>query len=145
MKKVLTVCFLLLVLALSSQIGKFVSTSVIAGVDDLTTNSKIASMQVKFAEEINKQLPMQIDEATVLQSVTVLGTTLIYNYRLHYDAAAIDKEYFLSEMQTSLSNGVCSTPEMVQVLEAGGKYLYSYLSQDNFNLGKVTFDASSCR
>ena len=96
------------------------------------------------AAEVRKQLPIQIDEITTLQTVFSAGKTGIYQYRLSLIRGDIDVDYFIAKMRENLRNNVCQQKQMKYILDEGGDYKYVYMSSDGLLIGEITITPSDC-
>jgi len=79
------------------------------------------------AEEGRKQLPIQVDEFTILQNVLSAGKGLIYHYRVSLKKNDLDTNQFIAEMKETLVHNVCQQKEMKYILDLGGEYRYVYV------------------
>lgn len=104
----------------------------------------VEEVQGMAARELRKQLPMQIDETTTLQSALGVGKTLIYYYRISQEKSAIDNDSFIVETRETLRQDICQKKPTRSILNIGGLYNYVYLSSDGFMIGEITIKSSDC-
>src|SRR5262245_37205250 len=66
----------------------------------------------KIAAEINRSVPVMIDQETELMPAVGAPGMLIYNYRLvSYSVAQVDHDRFAAGAQERVKQGACSRPE----------------------------------
>lgn len=118
----------------------------VAAEADLETNGKqtVESLQKIGANVANKGLPKRIDEVTILETVTAEGVVVIYHYELDINALKMDAKLFISAMEGVLVDRVCTINSMIETMDKGGVYRYSYISSDGFFVGEVDIDKKSC-
>lgn len=78
---------------------------------------------------LNRQLPLRIDEITILESTTVDGTTLSYNGRIDLGAGEIVADA-PQRLERASRTYVCSQADMVQTMSFGGAYAYSWVDRE---------------
>src|SRR5687768_6573155 len=88
------------------------------------TRAIVACAMRNASVALNRQLPMRIDEITILESTTVEGTTLSYNGRIDLSASEIVADA-AQRLEQGSRNYVCSQADMVQTMSFGGAYAYS--------------------
>lgn len=130
--------------ALSGEIGRFVGKSAVESYQEGKQQGVIEKAAEMAAVELRKQLPIQIDEITTLQTVVSAGKTLIYHHRLSLKKSDVDIDYFIAKMRENLKNNVCQQKQMKSILDKGGNYAYSYLSADGLFIGEITITSSDC-
>lgn len=130
--------------ALSGQIGQFVGKSAVESYQEGKQQGVIEKAVEMAAVEIRKQLPIQIDEITTLQTVMSAGKTLIYTYRLSRKKSDMDIDYFIANKRENLKSNVCQQKGMKSILDKGGNFTYSYLSSDGLYIGEITITLSDC-
>lgn len=120
-------------------------------INSATEDNQQAQQQVTVAEaleisakEFRKQLPLQIDEVTILQNVVNVGEMLIYHYRMSVAKDDIDVGYFHEEMTESLEYNVCNQKEMSSVLSMGGSYRYLYIGSGGKTIDEITITEADC-
>ena len=100
---------------------------------------------LKVASEINKSLPMMVDQETELSNASASEGTIIYNYILvNYAAHEVDKSQFLVAMKQQVESHACGEPKMQIFWENGVSALYSYKGKDNQPIGEVVVTPERC-
>lgn len=96
----------------------------------------------------NAQCPMQIDEVTILSSVSLEGTNVVYNYSLDEDVVTMD---FIEQNNISIKSNLkqaLSTPDptmkqMISVCkEANTGISYRYVGNTTGNVCVIKFRPS---
>jgi hypothetical protein len=100
----------------------------------------------KLAQEINRSVPVMIDQETELMPVTAAAGTLIYNYRLvNYSATQVDSQKFREGAQKQLSQTACTRPETREdFLKKGVTLRYSYFDKDRQHIATIDVTPSAC-
>ncbi|CAN0332386.1 unnamed protein product [Chrysoparadoxa australica] len=132
-------------MAFSGEIGRLIGNSAVHKFQNGRNEAVVEGALKRAVEILTPQLPIRIDEMTVLQSAISSEDTTIYFYELENLAVDIDDERFQKDIRDHISMGICSTPEMVELMEIGGKYKYVYRSSDNVQIASLHFDKSACR
>ena len=107
------------------------------------TEGALAEIQRQVVRQVQPQLPMKIDEFITLVSVTAVGPTVLYEYRVEKLPADIDLAALKSATKSRLENQAC-TNSMRKVLERGAVYKYLYYASDGVSLAEVTIALSTC-
>src|SRR5262252_5260487 len=86
----------------------------------------------KIAAEINRSIPVMIDQETELMPAVGAPGMLIYNYRLvSYSVTQLDARKFAAGAKQRLTQGACGTPETRDdFLKKGVTLRYSYYDKD---------------
>lgn len=137
-------CVGLVLWALSGQIGRFVGKSAIENYQQGKMQGAVEKAQEIAAEQIRKQLPIQVDEVTTLYNVMVSGRALIYQYRMKRYKDRIDLDNFHSEMLAMLKYNVCNEKGMRWGIDNGGSFVYYYIGLDGLLIDEITINSSSC-
>ena len=103
----------------------------------------MAEIQRQVVRQVQPQLPMKIDEFITLVSVTAVGPTVLYEYRVEKLPADIDLAALKSATKSRLENQVC-TSSMRKTLERGGSFRYLYYASDGVSLAEITIALSTC-
>ena len=105
-----------------------------AQTDDLSTTL------FRVSSELNQNLPMRLDQYTELMNTVGFGSTLTYNVRLvdvvRGDVSPAELVSLLrNEVQPNTVSYVCSTPETLEVLDAGVtlEYVYHYHDMEHID------------
>jgi len=96
----------------------------------------------KVAAEINRSVPVMIDQETELLPAVGAPGMLIYNYRLvSYSVTQLDARKFAAGAKQRLTQGACGTPETRDdFLKKGVTLRYSYYDKDKQHI--ATFDVT---
>ena len=100
----------------------------------------------KIAAEINRSVPVMIDQETELMPVAGAPGMLIYNYRLvSYSVAQLDHNRFATGAKEKLTQGACNRPETRDdFLKKGVTLRYSYFDRDKQHIATVDVAPSDC-
>jgi hypothetical protein len=100
----------------------------------------------KIAAEINRSVPVMIDEETELLPASVGHAMLIYNYRLvKHSAAQLDHQKFAAGAKQKVTQGACSRPETRDgFLKEGVTLRYSYFDKDKQHIATVDVTPADC-
>lgn len=96
-------------------------------------------------EKTNAQLPIQVDQFTILQRASSEGDTLTLTYALGpLDLATFDKEAFLDNMRGLLTKNSCTDKDLKLLLKNGYWVRYRYLAS-SVELGSVLVSGEACK
>jgi hypothetical protein len=100
----------------------------------------------KVAAELNRSVPVMIDQETELLPSQGLDGMFIYNYRLvSYSAAQIDAKKFAAGAKQRLVQRACHTSETRDdFLKKGITLRYSYHDKDKQPIAAVDVAPSDC-
>ena len=100
----------------------------------------------KIAAEINRSVPVMIDQETELMPAAGAPGMLIYNYRLvNVSVARVDHSKFATGAKDRLKQGVCNRPETRDdFLKKGVTLRYSYFDKDKQHIATVDVTPSDC-
>ena len=127
----------------SRAIGAYVGKTTVDQFSIGETEGALAEIQRQVVRQVQPQLPMKIDEFITLVSVTAVGPTVLYEYRVEKLPADIELAALKSATKSRLENQVC-TNSMRKVLERGAVYKYLYYASDGASLAEVTIALSNC-
>lgn len=90
---------------------------------------------------------MMIDENTQWDSSSAgAGKTLSYNYTLvNYSAANIDSSVFASNIRSTITNTICTTPATQIFPDNGVSLNFNYYDQTHKLITKIEVAPSDCR
>ena len=97
----------------------------------------------RVASEINKNMPMMVDQLTELMNVTVLPGIIVYNYKLNvttYDEAPAD----ILELRPDVLRQACSQPDTSDFLKTGVTMRYSYLDENRTFINSFDVTPDDC-
>jgi len=100
----------------------------------------------KIAAEINKSVPVMIDQETELMPAAGAPGMLIYNYRLvSYSVAQLDHNRFATGAKEKVTQGACNRPETRDgFLKKGVTLRYSYYDKDRQHIATFDVNPSDC-
>ena len=108
----------------------------------------VASPEVlaRVAAEMNKTLPMMVDEDTELSSTIGVSGVLVYNYRLvNHSASDIDPAQFTAAIKPQVTNAACSTPETRDgFLKKGVSLRYMYGDKERTHVATIDVAPRDC-
>ena len=99
-----------------------------------------------IAAEINRTVPMMIDQETELMPVVGAPGMLIYNYRLvGYSVTKLDHQKFAAGAKQRVTQGACVRPETRdEFLKKGVTLRYSYFDKDKQHIATVDVTPADC-
>ena len=97
------------------------------------------------AEQINTDLPSQVDESTRLESTTVDGETLQFNYTLLPPLANdLDSENFMDRYGAGIQQIICEKGRLRRMLQKEFRIAYRYRLDDGTELGDIEVERADC-
>ncbi|WP_085899554.1 hypothetical protein [Kiloniella majae] len=106
---------------------------------------KAEKAQKAMAAEMNKNLPLQVDELTTLEAVTNEGSALVYNYKVNVNKDDTDLDVFNSEIKKTLKATMCDKEPFTTLYKGGASYVYIYADAVGEELTEITIDADTCK
>ena len=100
----------------------------------------------RIAAEINRSVPVMIDQETELMPVAGAPGMLIYNYRLvGYSVTKLDHQKFAAGAKQRVTQGACERPETRdEFLKKGVTLRYSYFDKDKQHIATVDVTPADC-
>src|SRR3972149_6832038 len=100
----------------------------------------------RIAAEINRSVPMMIDQETELMPVAGAPGMLIYNYRLvGYSVTKLDHQKFAAGAKEKDTQGACGRPETRdEFLKKGVTLRYSYFDKDKQHIATIDVTPADC-
>lgn len=102
----------------------------------------------KLKEEIsniNKQLPIMVDEGTRLDSATFEKNQLTYGYTfLNVDILEVEADKFATELANRLKINVCKNENTKVLLNSGKTIKYTYKDKNNSDVASVSLTVADC-
>ena len=100
----------------------------------------------KIAAEINRSVPVMIDQETELMPAAGSPGMLIYNYRLvGYSVTKLDHQKFAAGAKQKITQGACGRPETRdEFLKKGVTLRYSYFDKDKEHIATVDVTPADC-
>lgn len=113
---------------------------------DAGTGAQVDSVEnvlIETSEEINKSLPMMVDEVTQLTTTTASGNELFYSYKF-LGTQKITQSDLVSSLQEDIVNQACTTPETMALLDAEATFKYRYYDKNGKYIGEIPVGKSDC-
>ena len=129
---------------LSSETGRLMWRTAVGGFQKGQNQESVRRGQEMAARELRKQVPIQIDEITTLQSVIVLGKRVMYNNRIAMKTSDLDTDYFIEGMKKNLRYNICQHKVTVSFLDKGAIFMYAYFGSDGLLIGEISITSSTC-
>lgn len=143
--KVLGFAVLLVVVAFAGIIGKFVGKSTTERFIEGKQSAEIDTVLLKTAEEINKKLPMMVDQDTRLDTTIGYGKKFRYNYTMvTFAAEDIDPNLLENEFVPLVRNRACSTEQMKMFFKNGVTVDYSYSDKTGKHFKTISVTPGHC-
>jgi hypothetical protein len=100
----------------------------------------------RIAAELNRSVPVMIDQETELMPVQSTEGILIYNYRLvNYSIAQIDRAKFAAGAKQRLRQSACNAAETRDdFLNRGVTLRYTYYDKDKQHIATVDVTPADC-
>jgi hypothetical protein len=100
----------------------------------------------RIVAEINRSVPVMIDEETELLPAAAGHAMLIYNYRLvKYSVAQLDHQRFAAGAKQKVTQGACSRPETRdEFLKEGVTLRYSYFDKEKQHIATIDVTPADC-
>jgi len=117
-------------------------------VSDLFTQSPEdkSKLLMKTASEVNANLPMNIDEDTVLFSTAGAQNKFTYNFRLlNYDKDNLDLAAFEEAMKPNITNSVCTTEDMKVFRDKEVIVSFGYFDTNQKQITVIDVDTKECQ
>ena len=94
--------------------------------------------------ELQKKLPMKVDEATTLTSVVYADSVLTFTYTLDTTLDKIDVDQFL-QVKAHIREMTCKQEDAIMFFRyGGGTQRFSWYDRNGKLIGKLEVDANSC-
>jgi|SRR5690625_2863278 len=133
--------FCLYLLAYSSD-----SSNIQKGASVASVTSTVHEALLKDSYELNKKLPMLVDESLRIDSSHVVGKTLVYNATLlQYASRDVTQQDLYATFYKPQLARICSAPNIKALKRLHVTMQYVYFGKDNGKIGTVSIDPSSCQ
>lgn len=97
------------------------------------------------AAEINKRLPVMVDEQTRLDSTYVMSGELRYNFSLvNVLADQLDAYKFMMNMQQQIKTPICKAEHMQLFLQQDYPIVYHYFDRQKSMFARIKIDKENC-
>lgn len=100
----------------------------------------VSCFNAAAAQQVNAQLPRQIDALTRLDRITPDGPLLTYNYTVLRPASSLPANG-VQQLETMTRSMVCAQPAMRQTLQMGGAYAYRWVDNQGALIHQMRIDA----
>lgn len=105
----------------------------------------INDVLAKTARQINKNLPMLVDEETRLDLTIGLDHYFMYKYTLlNYRADELDSKYIYGLIKPALTENVCTSDDMKIFIELNVPVEYLYYGNDGKKVTSVVISSKDC-
>ncbi|MES1945816.1 hypothetical protein C84B14_00665 [Salinisphaera sp. C84B14] len=99
----------------------------------------------KVSEQINVDLPSQVDESTRLESTTVNGDMLQFNYTLMPPLSdTLDADNFMARYGDGIQQIICEKGRLRRMLQNDFRVAYQYRLADGSELGTIKVERADC-
>ena len=100
----------------------------------------------RIAAEINRSVPVMIDQETELMPAAGAPGMLIYNYRLvSYSVTKLDHQKFAAGAKQRVAQNACGRPETRdEFLKKGVTLRYSYFDKDKQHIATIDVTPADC-
>ena len=99
----------------------------------------------KVSAQINTDLPTKVDESTRLDSTSVDGETLQFNYTLLPPLAdTLDAQNFMSQYGSGIQQIICAKGRLRRMLQKDFRVAYRYQLDDGKALGDIGVARADC-
>ena len=119
-----------------------------------TTVEELKRIYMDFCQQLNKQMPMYIDEVTTLNSVVFINWEIIYNYNVKLDFSNFNKDEIdtmLAEMKNKNKRNLkylyergthhFKKEEFIELMKLLNlKFKFSYYDINNRFIGSIIYD-----
>lgn len=112
----------------------------------LESDNAVDNVLVKVSAQMNKKLPIAVDNDTRLDRVSAVpGQHFIYHYTLvGLNASEVSVDRFQNSVKPELKNRLCDSSEMQNFLKNGVTISYLYKGKDGQPIGGAKFVPSDC-
>ena len=100
----------------------------------------VSCFNAAAVQQVNAQLPRQIDALTRLDRVAANGPLITYNYTVLRAASSLPPNAG-QQLEATTRRMVCAQPQMRQTLEFGGAYAYRWVDSQGALIHQLRIDA----
>lgn len=100
----------------------------------------VSCFNAAAVQQVNAQLPRQVDALTRLDRVVADGPLITYNATILRRASDLPPNA-AGQLETSTRRMVCAQPQMRQTLEFGGSYAYRWVDSQGTLIHQIRIDA----
>ena len=117
-----------------------------ATVSNVMSQQKLTDNELTMlSEDMNKDLPTQIDEVTALTNTSFSNNVFTYTYKISIGPDDNVTQADIDIMKNSLITQVCSNNSIKNIINNGRQIKYEYLDSNNIHLGTVVINNSDCQ
>lgn len=97
-------------------------------------------------EQINRQVPMMMDEETRLDKATLgPGATVIYHFTFPgYSAEQVDPDKLAENLSPALTQNICLDEQLKESMEEGARYVYAFHGNDGREISRMEVGEADC-
>ena len=106
---------------------------------------RLPEFLARAAAKLQNQLPMQVDPASTLQSVTVSESTTVYNYRIDMNIISVGPEKFMAAQRSYFKNYACNSEDSLWVMKIGGVNKYVFRTVSGGYIGELEVRERDCK
>ena len=129
--KIGSVIAIIIVFIFAKSMG-FIGAGVAESYMKSNKEDRIIEVLAEKIGDIRAQLPMKVDEITILEQVDLEGLNIIYEYKIELSGLNPSEiSAFSFNVKNENTNTSCNNPELTEILGAGIKYHYNYYDLDN--------------
>jgi len=112
---------------------------------DLSRNDRVRNELIEgfvlAAQALNADLPVRVDENTVLTRAEADGVRFLYFYTVN----DVEKRSELIEAFRSIvQNSVCDSVKIVRAMDSGGSFIYTYSFENGELIGSIELTKTDC-
>jgi hypothetical protein len=100
----------------------------------------VSCLNAAAVQQVNAQLPRQVDALTRLDRVAADGPLITYNATIMRRASELPPNA-AGQLETNTRRMVCMQPQMRQTLEFGGSYAYRWVDSQGALIHELRIDA----
>ena len=93
--------------------------------------------------ELQKKLPIKVDQGTTLTSVVYADSVLTFTYTLDATVDKIDVDQYL-QLKANVRDKTCKQEEAMSFFNGGGTQRFSWYDRNGKPIGKLELDKNSC-
>lgn len=125
---------------------KLTGETIAGGYSESKAKAEFDKEMIETSRQINRQLPMMVDQETRLDTTVVLNREFYYKYTLiNYKGNDVDKSRLYEWAESALKASFCDNDNIKKVLRVGVKFNYIYYGKDGIQIIIVTLDSNKCR
>lgn len=114
------------------------------GIADSNQDSDIQKMQHNV-DALRQDLPIAVDEVTILEKVDFDGSTVSFNYRLEVsDYSDLQRQEIETLMRSEQTKIVCEAEDVIEGINMGFDYQYSYYDLDDIKVASFNVTKDTC-